>query len=293
MLAYSVLVLSFTVASAAYSRAVRGEIGFVGWPLLATGAVTTMAFFFMLRVLDEHKDREIDARYRAELPVPSGLVSLRELRWVGGGLVVATLLANATLAPRLLFAYALVAAWAALMTREFFVGEWLRAHPAAYLLSHMAIMPAIDVYTTGLDWLAGGATPPAGLSAFLAVTFMNGILVEVGRKLRVPAAERVGVDTYTKAWGLRVAPTVWLAALGASTACALLAAQYTDTTRTALFVLLPAAALAALPAVRFLRAPSEQSARASERASQLWPLLTYLLLGASPYLTRVFGGSAA
>ena len=39
---------------------------------------------------------------------------------------------------------------------------FLRAHPTAYLLTHMAIMPLIDTYTTGLDWLAVGRRPPSG-----------------------------------------------------------------------------------------------------------------------------------
>lgn len=290
VLAYSVLVLAFSAASAAYSRVIRGADGFITWPLLLVGAATTLVCFFMLRVLDEHKDQHIDAVFRPELPVPSGWISLRELRWIGGSAVVLTVIANALLAPRLLLALLLVAIWAALMTREFFVAEWLRAHPAAYLLSHMAIMPAIDVYTTGLDWLAAGAPPPVGLLSFLAVTFMNGVLVEVGRKLRTPGEEREGVDTYTKAWGLRIAPLVWTLALLSSSAFALLAAQSSNTVRVTLAVLLPATAVALVPAVRFLNTPTATWARRTERASQLWPLLTYLVLGGAPYVLRALGG---
>ena len=32
------------------------------------------------------------------------------------------------------------------MTAEFFVPEWLKARPFLYLVSHMAIMPFIDLY---------------------------------------------------------------------------------------------------------------------------------------------------
>lgn len=290
VLAYSVLVLAFSAASAAYSRVVRGADGFITWPLLLVGAATTLVCFFMLRVLDEHKDQHIDAVFRPELPVPSGLISLRELRWIGGSAVVLVVIANGILAPRLLLALLLVAMWAALMTREFFVAEWLRAHPAAYLLSHMAIMPAIDVYTTGLDWLAAGAPPPIGLLSFLAVTFMNGVLIEVGRKLRTPDQEREGVDTYTKAWGLRIAPLVWMLALLGSTTFALLAAQSSNTVRITLVILVPATVVGLMPALRFLRAPTAAWAHRTERASQLWPLLTYLVLGGAPYVLRALGG---
>src|SRR5260370_38008999 len=111
----------------------------------------------MLRVLDEHKDAAVDRRYRPELPVPRGLVTLADLRWAGGGALVTVLALNALLAPVLLLPCLAIAVWAALMTREFFVREWLRAHPAAYLISHMAIMPMIDIYTTGLGLIAARA----------------------------------------------------------------------------------------------------------------------------------------
>jgi len=284
--AYSVLVVALVAASATYSRALRGLTGTVTLPLLFTGSVTTLVFFFMLRVLDEHKDREVDARYRPELPVPSGLIRLSELRWVGGFVTGSALLLNGWMAPRLLLAFALVALWAALMTGEFFVPRWLRAHPTAYLLSHMAIMPAIDVYTTGLDWLAAGVAPPAKLLPFLAVTFLNGILIEIGRKLRATDGERAGVDTYTKAWGLRLAPVVWLAALAGATVCALVAASFTHVLASTAAILIPLAIVASVPCVGFLRAPTSAAAARTERASQLWPLGTYLVLGAAPSVQR-------
>jgi hypothetical protein len=44
----------------------------------------------------------------------------------------------------------------AVMTKEFFVPEWLKKRPIVYMVSHMAIMPLIDLYATACDWLAGG-----------------------------------------------------------------------------------------------------------------------------------------
>ena len=41
-----------------------------------------------------------------------------------------------------------------------------------------------------------GPAPPA-LGWFLAVTFLNGLVVEVGRKMRAPSDEEPGVETYT------------------------------------------------------------------------------------------------
>jgi len=283
------LITVFTFSSAAFSRIARGAPGFIPWPRFAVGALTALAFFFLLRVLDEHKDADVDCRYRPELPVPRGLVSLAELRLIGGVALAAVLALNLALAPILLLPIAATAAWATLMTREFFVRDWLRAHMAAYLVTHMAIMPLIDGYTTGLDWLAERRAPPHALYYFLAVTFANGMVIEIGRKIRSPQSEREGVDSYTRAWGLRTAPAVWLALLAASAVIAWLAARSTGHGASAMPILLVLGALCSAPAVVFLRMPSAGSSRRIESASQVWPLVTYLLLGAGPFVARWIG----
>jgi 4-hydroxybenzoate polyprenyltransferase len=284
------LITAFTFSSAAFSRVARGVPGFMDPLRFAMGAFTALVFFFLLRVLDEHKDADVDRRYRPELPVPRGLVSLAELRWIGGAALATALALNALLAPVLLWPFLLVAAWASLMTREFFARAWLRAHLTAYLLTHMAIMPLIDSYTTGLDWLVEGVHAPRGLLLFLAVTFANGILIEVGRKLRAPGAEREGVDSYTGAWGLRTAPAVWIGTLAASALLACLAARHTGTAVATTAALSVMGLGCALPAVLFMRAPSVSLSARIELASQLWPLVTYLVLGAGPFVIRAFTG---
>lgn len=282
--AYIPITAAFTFSAATYSRAARGDGGLVPWPLLAVGALTSLVFFLMLRVLDEHKDAAVDLRYRPELPVPRGLVSLRELRCVGGGLLALVLLLNALVEPRLLLACAAVAVWAALMTREFFAPEWLRARPTLYLVSHMAIMPMIDAYTTGLDWIPAGARASGGLICFLIVTFLNGTLIEIGRKIRPPEEERQGVDTYTRVWGPRAAPIVWLLVLVSAGVMIWVSALFTRValpTAAVVAVLVP---LTALPAAHFLSRPSPKPARNIEKVSGLWTLATYMLLGLMPLL---------
>lgn len=284
LLAYAPMVLVFTASAAAYSRAARGEVGFIPWPLYAVGAFTALIFFAGLRILDEHKDAEVDRLYRPELPVPRGLVTHAELRRVGIAMLAAAIVLNLLVAPPLLAAVALVGAWATLMTVEFFVPEWLRARPVAYLLSHMAIMPLIDFYTTGLDWLAGAHTPPAALAWFLILTFGNGIVVEVGRKIRPVEAERDGVDSYTRAWGLRAAPLTWIAILVATASVAAIALAAIDAGPTLTGLLALFVILCAIPAVGFVRSPTAGRARAIETASGLWTIAMYLLLGATPLL---------
>jgi 4-hydroxybenzoate polyprenyltransferase len=250
--------------------------------VLLVGMATALGFFFLLRVADEHKDAEVDRRFRPELPVPRGLVSLAELRRAGAAVALAAFAANALVAPRLLFALIPAVAWAALMAREFFVAEWLRARPAAYLLSHMVVMPFLFAYLTGLDWLAAGADPPRGLALFLWLAFMNGILVEIGRKIRAPQEEREGVDTYTATWGLYAAPIAYLGALvlAGGLALALVDDVYLHAALTAGLL------VAASAPLLFIRAASPVTAKYVEVASGIWTLASYLIVGIAPLLLR-------
>ena len=43
------------------------------------------------------------------------------------------------------------------MSAEFFAPERLRTRPLLYLVSHMAIVPLIDLYATACDWMVAGA----------------------------------------------------------------------------------------------------------------------------------------
>lgn len=284
--AYVPLIGVSAMSAAAYSAAARGRPGLPPWPVILVGVATALVFFFLLRVADEQKDAQVDRLYRPELPVPRGLVSLAELRRMGAVLALAAALANAAVATRLLLALFPAVLWAGLMAREFFVAEWLRARPAAYLLSHMVVMPLLFTYLTGLDWLAAGADPPRALPLFLGLAFLNGILVEIGRKIRAPEAERPGVETYTATWGLRAAPAAWLAALVLAAVLGAAAARPTGAggfVAVGLLVLVPAAAF---PALAFLRRPTSAHAKRIEAASGVWTLASYLLLGFAPLLAR-------
>lgn len=214
--AYGPMVAVASVAAIGWSRSSRGAAGFVTASHAGTAAITMLVAFALLRVADEHKDAPTDRVARPELPVPRGLVTLGELRLATTSLVLVVLALNALLLPRALAPLALVAAWTALMTREFFAREWLRAHATAYLASHMAVMPLILLYGTSVDWLVAGAPPPRGLAVFLAASYASGLVLEVGRKLREPAAERPAVETYTSLWGHRTALAVWGGALVAA-----------------------------------------------------------------------------
>lgn len=191
------LVAAFSASAVCFSSLVRGHVASPRPGALVVAFITSLLFFLQLRIADEFKDFEEDSRFRPCRPVPRGLVSLRELAWVGVLAAAVQLGLALWIAPSI--AWLLVFAWVylALMTREFFVPRWLKAHPVLYMASHMLILPLVDLYATACDWwIAGLRRPPDGLYWFLVVSYLNGIVVEIGRKTRAPIDEEQGVETY-------------------------------------------------------------------------------------------------
>src|SRR3954452_8052377 len=91
----------------------------------------------------------------------------------------------------------------------------------------MLIMPLIDLYATACDWIAAGSGAPPGLGLlwFLLASFFNGMIVEIGRKIRSPSDEEKGVQTYSAIWGPRAAVLAWFFVMTLTTIFALLAAH--------------------------------------------------------------------
>lgn len=263
----------------------RGEPGLPSLGAFLVAFLGALLFFLQLRIADEFKDHDEDCRYRPYRPVPRGLIRLPELAVLGGASAMLQLLLAVWLFPALVGLLLLVWAYLALMSREFFVRDWLKAHPVTYLWSHMLIMPLIDLYATACDWLpaagnVGSHAMPDGLIWFLIASFFNGMVIELGRKIRAPADEEPGVETYSALWGARRALAAWLGVLLATAVFALLAAWRIDALLPMLLILLAGLLLAVLAAQRFLSRMASGSGKRFELIAGLWTLAMYLSLGA-------------
>jgi 4-hydroxybenzoate polyprenyltransferase len=289
LVAHGPLIAAFSVSAVCFSSLVRGRVALPPPASLLVAFVTALLLFLQLRIADEFKDFEDDARYRPYRPVPRGLVTLRELGWIGAGAAAMQLALALMLEPSLIWLLTLVWAYLALMTREFFVRDWLRRHPVVYLTSHMVIIPLIDLYATACDWrVAGLSRPPPGLYWFLIVSYVNGIVVEVGRKTRVPGDEEHGVETYSALWGTNVALRVWLAAVVVTAFAAWRAAARIGTDVATLNLLLVLVAVCGLVALRVMRRRTAGSGKAIELVSGVWTLMMYLGVGAVPMAYKLW-----
>ena len=280
LIAHGLLVAALVVGSSGFATA--GEI----WPpprVLAVSFVVALGTFFLLRVADEFKDAATDAAHRPYRPVPRGLITLRELARIGVGVALAQLTLILWLDPGLL-GYLLVL-WGVmvLMGREYFVGEWLKARPLLYTLSHMLVLPLLILFLLAAAWRTVGARP-AGIGWFLAASYANGLVFEVGRKLRAPEAEELGVETYSALWGVGHATWTWTGALGVAALCGALAGRAIGLSWLLFVIIAGGVGAALVVAWRMACAPSVRRSKGIEGVSALWVLALYLALGLLPHL---------
>lgn len=284
--AHGPLILAFSACAVSYSALLARNAP--RWEAFTVAFATCLLFFLQLRIADEFKDAEEDARWRPYRAVPRGLVSLAELRMV----FVTAALVQLGLAwwwePRLLGVLAVGWAYLGLMSVEFFARDWLKARPVVYLLTHMGIMPLVDLYGTACDWMPTGNGAPAGLMPFLAASFFNGIVIEVGRKLRQPPDEEQGVETYSALWGKGRGVVVWWGCLALTAGFAWRAAERIGFAMPVAVALALVGVLALGVGARFWR--GDLGGSRIERVAGLWTLVLYAMLGVVPLGLKTWNG---
>ena len=283
---HGVLIAALGASATCLSALLRG--GAPSVLAIVVAVLVLFGIFFQLRVADEHKDNEDDTKFRPERPVPRGLVTLAELRVVAIGVGATQVALTVALDWRLLGPLLLVWAWLAVMTKEFFAPAWLKKRPIIYMVSHMAIMPLIDLYATACDWLPAGVALHENfgltLGAFLLLSLVNGSVIEIARKSWAPEMERDGVETYSRLWGAQRAGIVVMALLLAGLALSAFINVRSDAGVVGLVGLMLVTMFAAWTAIDYAGAPAARQVKQMETGTAVFVLGNYLLLGVIPLL---------
>ena len=279
---HGLLIFVFSFSSTGYSILLHGSGTFPSLEQSVVAFSVTFFLFMQLRIADEFKDQKEDASFRAYRPVPRGLVSLNELKTIGIISIILQFIITLLYLPKLYLFLAILWIYLLLMTKEFFVPEWLKARPVIYMCSHMLIMPLVALYCTAVDWFHFRTFPAPGMLYFLAASFFGGMILEVGRKIRAPESEEHGVETYTSLWGTRNTALVWLFTAFILTALSCAAAiKINFITPVALALTAPLIGSVFL-CYGFIKKPGVKYAALLDKLSGLWVLVVYMMLGMLP-----------
>lgn len=281
---YIPMILAFSFCAISYSSTLRG--GQITISSYIVSFITTFFFFALLRVADEFKDYEEDCKYRPYRAVPRGLVKLKELNVVGLILLFVQMVLAIIYNKFSIIVLSVVWLYFLLMCKEFFVSKWLKAHPTIYLLTHMGIMPLIDLYATSCDWLGFPMTKTLfiGLVCYFISSFCDGTVVEVGRKIRAEEDEEFGVETYTALWGKKKAVGVWLICLTVSFISTAVAGFQVGVGILLTILLIVFYIWGLVISYNFLKEPTSKHAKIFETMSGIWMIVMYLALGLMPLI---------
>ena len=190
------------------------------WYKLLPLFIIIFMFFFQLRITDEFKDYEEDLKYRPYRPVQRGIISLKALGKIGIATIIIQIILAHVINPKLIYFMLLVWVYMFLMTKEFFIKNWLTERILIYALSHVVIMIFITlVIVKGTGYILQDHFSETlylllekyeknifiGLIPLFALNYLNGIVLEIGRKTRRANEEEYGVQTYSKLWGRKKA----------------------------------------------------------------------------------------
>ena len=255
-------------------------------------------FFFQLRITDEFKDYEEDLKYRPYRPVQRGVISLKALGKIGIATIIIQIILAHVINPKLIYFMLLVWFYMFLMTKEFFIKNWLTERILIYALSHVVIMIFITlVIVKGTGYILEshfletlylsvekyGKNIFIGLIPLFALNYLNGIVLEIGRKTRRADEEEHGVQTYSKLWGKRKAVVILSLLFAVEYFLVILGLSYTYE-KYFLFsglVLLIILIISIYFMIKFLK--KDLSGKIVESVSGLWIVFSSMGLGLLPY----------
>jgi 4-hydroxybenzoate polyprenyltransferase len=122
------------------------------------------------------------------------------------------------------------------------------------------------------------------------VSLFNGLVVEIGRKIRVLSDEEEGVQTYSALWGPKTATIAWLTAMGLTTTFAGVSAYKIGFMWSVLGILGVFMSTAIVLSIRFLGKSEKGAGKAIENMAGIWTLAMYLTVGAYPLVWKLFWG---
>ena len=269
------------------------------WHKIVALFIIIFMFFLQLRITDEFKDYEEDLKYRAYRPVQRGVVTLKALGKIGIATVIIQIILAYIIDFKIIYFMIIVWFYMFLMAKEFFIKEWLTKRILIYALSHVVIMIFITlVIVNATQYIVLGEAEnifkfvalqryrhniDIALIPLFTLNYLNGIVLEIGRKTRRADEEEYGVQTYSKLWGKKKAVVILSLLFAVEYFLVILGLSYTYekyflfSGLTLLIILI----ISIYFMIKFLK--KDLSGKIVESVSGLWIVFSSMGLGLLPY----------
>lgn len=251
------------------------------------GAVVLMALFFLLRIVDEHKDFASDRVVHPRRVLSRGLITLGQLRALGLAAAALAIGLSAALGQAALVACLAALAMTGLIARDLFLPRFVEEHLLLGALLHLLILPLFSLFVFSAVTGRPPTAAPAPVLAYAWVGYALALAYELARKTRSPAEERPGLVTYSRRMGPFRPAWLALAAITAAAGCSAWASAWLGLGGSYRGLVLALVALVAWGVLDFRRRPDARRAARLKGYAGLYIVLFDLLLAAA--LARAYG----
>ena len=182
------------------------------------GSLTVFGFLLVLRIADEFKDYETDKINFPKRPLPSGRVKKKDLRILAVADIVFLVTTNVFFMNNIVY-FAILMAYAALMTVWFFAKKYIQPNLLLALITHNPVQFLLLLYIisfTSIQYFVPVFTATNLLIA--AALYVPALAWEISRKIRAPKKEDQYM-TYYRIFGYKNSAVIVLAILGVQIAC--------------------------------------------------------------------------
>jgi 4-hydroxybenzoate polyprenyltransferase len=244
------------------------------WLWMILGVVAVISFFYRLRVFDEIKDYDLDAKNYPQRVLQAGRVTKKQLIFISILGTVVELLWSMLSGWAVVVCWLVAVGYSLLMRYEFFIGSRLNKHLLLYAITHMLVMPLIIL------WVYSSFHPKLNILypfyVLAGLSLVSGFSFEIARKIHAPVAEKPGIDSYSKSIGYAASITLVLLVLTGGVAIQIYLLNLINARLWAIALISIIYFLTLLLYFKNVLKPSEKSLRTAEKFVSLFMLGSYL-----------------
>lgn len=240
------------------------------------GFVVTFCFHLQRRIADDLRNIRFDRKYQPNRPIPRGLVSANELRFLFVGLMPVQALLSMMVDIRMFGPLLVTTVFIMFLTMGFGPLRWNNFNPIFYLFFHRFAAPFTIFTISALEWLPRHGSPHPAIALLLIVSFLNSFALEIGRNFDLPGEGLPESRSYAKFWGPRKASVIWWMMINLAAIFSSLARVIRGAPVDGMLVLLAGVVITGLFAYRVAATLNPKAAALLNPLSSMWTITMFL-----------------
>lgn len=193
-------ILGFTTLASVLSSAAIMNYQVSLWQILVAYAAIILLMFH-IRVNDESRDFKDDKTYHPELPIHSGLISLKQLYWIDFTGIAIVIAISFIYGLNLFYLTLIFFAFTTLAWKDFFIRNYFKGKNVLYHIVNSPQMIILQLYIFTI--FTGKLEYTTEMWILVLFMYINVFILEIVRKIKIDSEESNTNDTYSSTLGYK------------------------------------------------------------------------------------------